>query len=159
MKAMKTLMIVSAIALAGSATAGDTRYQPVAQLQGVWLTQVEIRDCISDSKLAGPFPGIISFQAGGTVGESGPALPNSQRGAGFGVWRRTGRDTFAQTLTFQRFDVTGIYLGTQLIRGTPRVAADSMSFVAAGGTYEVRDARGNPLGAPGCSFATGVRLQ
>jgi len=158
MNATRKLLIVMAIALAGSASANDSRYQPVPQLQGVWFTQIEIRDCVSGNKLAGPFPGIISFQAGGTIGETGPALPNSTRGAGFGLWRRIGRDTFSETLTFQRFDMTGIYLGTQVIHATPKVAADSMSYVASGGTFEVKDTHGTAIGS-GCSYATATRLQ
>lgn len=157
MNTTKKLLIVMAIALAGSASANDSRYLPVPQLQGVWLTQVEIRDCVSGNKLAGPFPGIISFQAGGTIGETGPALPNSLRGAGFGVWKRTGRDTFSETLIFQRFDMTGIYLGTQVIHASPKVAADSMSYVVAGGTFELKDTRGTAIGS-GCSYVTATRL-
>ncbi|MEJ0085558.1 MAG: hypothetical protein WDO72_07745 [Pseudomonadota bacterium] len=161
MNAFNKLLLRGSVVLLGiSAAYGhDSRYQPVPQLQGVWLTQVFIRDCVSGANLAGPFAGILSFQSGGTVSETGPSLPNSTRGAGYGTWWRTGRTTFAQALTFQRFDVTGIYLGTQVIRGTPKVSNDSMSFVAEGGSFEVKDTRGTTLGAPGCSYATGARFR
>lgn len=157
---LNKLLTTGVLAMIGAVTvqAHDDRFQPVPQLQGVWKTQVTILDCVSGNKLAGPFPGFIAFQAGGTIGESGPALPNSTRGAGFGIWQRTGRNTFSETLTFQRFDLTGVYLGTQVIHATPKVADDSQSYVAAGGTFEVKDAAGTTL-TTGCSHATGARFK
>ena len=162
MNSMNKLLAAVTIALACTAAvqANDDggRFQPVPQLQGVWLSQITIRDCVSGNTLAGPFPGMISFQTGGTIGESGPSLPNSARGPGYGVWRRTGRDTFSETLTFQRFDLGGIFLGTQVIHATPKVANDSQSYVGSGGTFEVKDPLGSVI-ATGCSYATGIRFR
>jgi len=162
MNSAKKLLTAVTIALACTASVranddGD-RFQPMQQLQGVWLSQVTIRDCPSGAALAGPFPGMISFQTGGTIGETGPALPNSMRGPGFGVWHRTGRSAFSETLTFQRFDLSGIFLGTQVIHAMPNVANDSRSYVALGGTFEVKDQHGSTI-STGCSSATGVRFQ
>jgi hypothetical protein len=155
------LLATGVLAMIGACTVqahDDDRFQPVPQLQGVWKTQITIVDCVSGTKLAGPFPGFISFQAGGTISESGPALPNSTRGPGFGIWQRAGRNLFTETLTFQRFDPTGIYLGTQVIRAKAKVADDSQSYVGVGGTFEVKDQAGTTL-ATGCSNATAVRLK
>jgi hypothetical protein len=161
MNQMNKLLAVVALALACTAAVqaheDGGRFQPVPQLQGVWLSQITIRDCVSGNVLAGPFPGIISFQVGGTIGESAPPLPNSSRGPGYGVWQRTGRDTFSETLTFQRFDLSGIFLGTQVIHATPKVARDSQSYVGSGGTFEVKDQHGSVI-ATGCSYATGTRF-
>jgi hypothetical protein len=148
MNHFRKILAAGSVVLFGMSAAfgGDSHYQPVPQLQGVWLTKITIRDCVTGASLAGPFPGIVSFQSGGTLSESGPALPNSTRGPSYGTWWRTGRNTFAYTLTFQRFDLTGIYLG-------------SMSFVGDGGRFEVKDAAGTTLGAPGCSSGTAVRFK
>jgi hypothetical protein len=161
MNHFRKILAAGSVVLFGMSAAfgGDSHYQPVPQLQGVWLTKITIRDCVTGASLAGPFPGIVSFQSGGTLSESGPALPNSTRGPSYGTWWRTGRNTFAYTLTFQRFDLTGIYLGTQVIHATPKVANDSMSFVGDGGRFEVKDAAGTTLGAPGCSSGTAVRFK
>jgi hypothetical protein len=162
MNSTKKLLTAVTIALACTASvqANDdgAHFQPMPQLQGVWLSQVTIRDCVSGAALAGAFPGVISFQTGGTIGESGPALPNTTRGPGYGVWQRTGRSTFSETLTFQRFDLSGIFLGTQVIHAVPKVANDSRSYVGLGGTFEVKDQHGSTI-ATGCSSATGVRFQ
>ena len=157
-KLLTAVTLALACAASGRASDNSDRFQPMPQLQGVWLSQVTIRDCASGAAIAGPFPGMISFQTGGTIGESGPALPNSTRGPGYGVWRRTGRSTFSETLTFQRFDLSGIFLGTQVIHATPKVANDSRSYVALGGKFEVKDQHGSTI-ATGCSSATGVRFQ
>jgi len=161
MSRLGRLLVLGATTLlaATGAYANDAAHPgPVARLQGVWLTQVTIRDCVSGAALLGPFPGLITFQQGGTMAEIGPALPNSMRSPGHGTWRRTGRDTFEQALIFQRFDVTGIFLGTQVIRGNPQVAADSLTYKATGGSFEVKDRAGSTIGS-GCSSVTAVRFE
>ena len=144
-------------AAAAPAHDDDGRFLPVPQISGVWKTQVTIRDCPTRTiVLAGPFTGLITFAAGGVISESGPALPNTARGPGHGTWGRIGRNAFSEALVFQRFDLTGILLGSQEIRATAVVADDSRSYQASDGTFEVKDTQGNPL-AKGCASVTATR--
>jgi hypothetical protein len=125
-------------------------------LEGVWKTKVTIVQCQTRATLAGPFAGLITFAAGGTVTESGPATPGIVRGPAHGAWSRTGRNTFAETLIFQRANTTGDYLGTQEIQATVTVADDSRSYQAEGNFYS-KDPAGSTA-AVGCSTITATRF-
>jgi hypothetical protein len=155
-----TLGALSLLAVSAAiAHDGLSRYKPVPQVSGVWQTQVSIVDCPTRMiVLAGPFSGLITFVSGGTIGEMGPALPGTTRGPGHGTWARVGRNTFAESLIFQRFDMSGILLGSQEIRATAVVADDSNSYQVKDGTFEVKDTQGNML-AKGCSAVTATRFQ
>ena len=96
---MTTCLALGAFALLGAAALqahDDVRqFRPVPQIDGAWKTRVSIVDCLTRKIVfAGPFAGLITFAAGGTISESGPTLPNTARGPGHGMWRRTGRNTF-----------------------------------------------------------------
>ena len=157
-----TCLALGAFALLGATALqahDDVRqFRPVPQLDGVWKTRVSIVDCLTRKIVfAGPFAGLITFAAGGTTSESGPTLPNTARGPGHGAWRRTGRNTFLETLTFQRFDLTGIFLGSQEIRAPIMVSDDSRTYQANEGTFEIKDAAGTVL-TSGCSMVTAERF-
>ena len=156
-----TLLALGAFTLLGAAAlqAHDDGYafRPVPQLDGAWKTRVSIVDCQTRKIVfAGPFAGLITFAAGGTTSESAPALPNTDRGPGHGTWRRIGRNAFLETLVFQRFDVTGVLLGSQEIRATIKVSDDSRTYQVTDGTFESKDLLGSTL-ATGCSSVTADR--
>ncbi len=156
-----TCLTLGALALLSTAALqandDDRAFRPVPQINGAWKTRVSIVDCLTRKIVfAGPIPGLITFAAGGTISESGPTLPNTARGPGHGTWRRTGRNTFSETLIFQRFDVTGILLGSQEIRATVKVSDDSRTYQASDGTFEMKDNLGSTL-ATGCSSVTAER--
>ncbi len=154
---MGALALLSASAI--QAHSENNRFRPPPQIEGAWKTEVTIRDCATNAALpGGPFPGLITFAAGGTVSESAPPPPNMQRGPGHGTWRRTGRNTFSEVMAFQRFDLTNtLLLGSQEIRATAIVADDSGSYTASG-TFESKDMQGNTL-FRGCSAVVATRLQ
>lgn len=157
-----TCLAVGALALLGTTAlqAGDDPrlFRPVPQIDGAWKTRVSIVDCLTRKIVfAGPFSGLITFAAGGTISESGPALPNTVRGPGHGTWRRTGRNSFSEKLIFQRFDPTGVLLGSQEIRATAKVSDDSSTYQASDGTFEMKDNLGSTL-ATGCSLVTAERF-
>jgi hypothetical protein len=125
-------------------------------LQGVWLTQVSVVNCANPTIVfAGPFPGLLTFHADGTASETAPAPPNSQRSVSHGLWHRSGRNTFESALIFERLDVTGVFLGTQVIRATSQVINDSYT---AKGAFEIKDAHGATIGS-GCSAVTATRFK
>ena len=132
----------------------DVRSMP--RIEGVWLAQVSVTDCTNPSTtLLGPFPALLTFHTDGTVTETAPAPPNSQRSVSHGLWHRVGRNTFDEALVFQRLDVTGVFLGTQVIRATAQVANDSYT---AQGKFEIKEPRGSTV-ASGCSSVTALRFE
>jgi hypothetical protein len=145
-----------AIGAAGIAAAGADSSRTASRLTGVWLTQVTIRHCTTDDILAGPFPGLISYHAGGTVSEIGPSLPTTTRSPAHGVWRRTGPHSFVVDIIFQRYDLNGFFIGTQTIRGEPVIDVTTGTYVAKG-AFTLQDAAGAQVGA-GCSQVNGRRF-
>jgi len=154
--AAATLSALAIVAAVLVLPADAQAYKGGARLDGTWLTQVRIRDCASEQVVAGPFPGVIAFHKGGTVSETGPSLPMSTRGPAHGTWERAGDHGFKVKVTFQRFDLNGFYIGTQLIRARLTLAEDARSYVAEG-TFELQDALGAPIGS-GCSQVNGTRF-
>lgn len=144
-------------ALGAAAHENDDRYfRPLPRIEGVWLAQVSVTDCTNPSTtLLGPFPSLLTFHTDGTVAETAPAPPNSQRSASHGLWHRVGRNAFEEALIFQRLDVTGVFLGTQVIRATVQLANDSYT---ARGTFEVKDPHGTTIAA-GCSSVVATRFE
>jgi hypothetical protein len=128
----------------------------IAELQGVWTTQIRILDCSNDAVLAGPIPALISFNQGGTASETGPSTPMLVRGPALGTWHRLGRDTFEARFIFQRFDPGGFLIGTQTIRGHIQVASDGRTYVARG-SFALNDLLGQQVGG-GCSRVDGTRF-
>ena len=155
-----TLLLGTLAVLAAGGIAAhdnDDRYpRPILRLEGVWLAQVSVTDCTNPSTtLLGPFPSLLTFHADGTVTETAPAPPNSQRSASHGLWRRVSRNTFDEAMTFQRLDVTGIFLGTQVIRATLQLGDDSYT---AQGKFEIKESHGATI-ASGCSSVVAKRFE
>jgi hypothetical protein len=140
------------LASAAELSAADT----ATVFEGVWKTKVTIVHCQTRATLAGPFSGLTTIAAGGTFSESAPALPGTARGPSHGTWSRTGRNTFAEALLFQRFTTTGDLLGTQEIRAMATVADDSRSYQAEG-KFDTKDLSGSVVGS-GCSTVTATRF-
>lgn len=151
------LFLCFATATAGVAAADSDSSRIASRLTGVWLTEVTIRHCITDAILAGPFPGLISYHAGGTVSEVGPSLPMTTRSPAHGVWRRTGPHSYVVDVIFQRYDLGGFFLGTQAIRGEPVIDVETGTYVAKG-KFTLYDATGAQVGA-GCSQVHGTRFR
>lgn len=157
---IKTILLLLCLAVGhASAFAGTGAVSSGAapQLTGVWLTQVTIRHCVTDAVLAGPFPGLITYHAGGTVSEVGPALPMSTRSPAHGLWRRAGPHSYVVDVIFQRYDLGGMYLGTQTIRGEPVIDLESGTYTARG-SFLLHDVTGAQVGA-GCSQVVGRRFE
>jgi len=113
---------VAALTLASGALpvlAHDAARPPVYSIIGAWEMMVTVREDAEDCTTAplnafppNPFPGLQTFHLGGTLSETGSRSPPSRRSPGTGVWRRTGRSTFAGHQTFEIFDVNGLFART-----------------------------------------------
>lgn len=150
------LLLCIAAGIAGVATADAGPTGGATQLTGVWHTEITARDCVTDGVLGGPFQGLITYHAGGTVSEIGPSFPGTTRSAGHGVWRRSGPHSYVVNLIFQRYDLNGFYIGTQTIRGEPVIDIETGDYVAKG-TSTLHDALGAQVGA-GCAQVNGRRF-
>jgi hypothetical protein len=102
---------------AGGALAGDSKSAgPWYSLVGTWNSVITHVDC-SNGQPANPPPFKVheSYHLGGTYSQFGSTLGN-RRSDGYGVWRRTGRNTFEVSVTFFRFDDATGAMPTAVLR-------------------------------------------
>jgi hypothetical protein len=140
--------------------AGDSKNRPRG-LVGVWQTVVTGRDCQTGDPL-GPavIRGLFTFNLGGTMSEygigpgSGPAL----RSPGHGLWRREhGWKDYSYVFTYNRYDATGAFVGTQEVRASLELA-ESGDEIATRSAIDTIDPNGNVVGSF-CATATGTRFE
>jgi hypothetical protein len=158
-----TIMKTIAVTLAAFALLVSVQFTIFAQegrseglglsVVGTWQTMVTPRNCQTGDPVAPAFPGILTFSDGGTLTGTSTTAP-----AVFGSWStRHGWRNFDFAFISQRIAPGGVYLGTQTVRQSGRLANDGKSFVSSG-TVEVIDAAGNQVGA-GCASSTGTLFE
>jgi hypothetical protein len=132
-----------------------------AGLGGVWKTSITLVNCQTGAQLAPPFTSLLSFAANGTESEAtnNPALQPGQRSTAYGVWHRTGANTYHMN-TYAL-----ILFGTQgpppIQAGSQQIAQDIMLSGAtwtSNATITFYDTNGNQV-ASGCATAAAARLQ
>ena len=125
-------------------------------IQGVWRTVVTPRNCQTGEPIAPSFPGLFTFNKGGTMSEFGtaPAL----RSPGHGLWQREqGWHDYSLKFTFLRYNASGVFIGTQKITVALELGASGDKFTT-NSSVEVFDANGNLVGT-GCATAAGTRFE
>lgn len=152
--AAAVLILPASVGLASGDHGRRTLY-----VEGVWLTEVTLRDCISGQVAPVPnpiFPAVNTFHWGGTMSEHGARFSPALRNSGQGIWRRTGRSTFKSRFLFQRFDVNGFFIGMQDVARTMTLSDDGNSF-SADAAVTLTDASGAVV-VRGCATEEGQRV-
>jgi hypothetical protein len=127
---------------------------------GAWRTVVTPRNCQTGAPVATPFPGLFTFQEGGTMSESGvgPGSSPALRGPGHGVWQREqGWQNYSFAFTFYRYDAGGVFIGSQKVTATLELGASGDEFTT-NSAIAVFDANDNLIGS-GCATAAGTRFE
>ena len=128
-------------------------------IEGAWRTVVTPRNCQTDD----PFPslaGLFTFHQGGTMAEYGIGAGSSPalRSPGHGVWqRRHGWQLYSFAFTFNRYNASGMFLGTQKITGALELGAGGDTF-ATRSVIEILDVNDVVVGS-GCATAAGTRFE
>src|SRR5262245_8437679 len=112
---MKTWVIAAAAAFAVSgAGATDLERSETGSIRGVWITEGTLVNCATGAPVGvPPFQAINTFHKGGTMSEHGSRFSPALRNSGQGVWKQLGRYSFKSRFLFERFDVNGLFIGTQ----------------------------------------------
>ena len=158
------LMAIAALTVAlsfASAQTADENQSSGPHLRGVWRTMVTPIDCVTGGELAPPFPGLFTFNKGGTMSEYGisplvqqtPAL----RSPGHGTWQHVQGPNYSFTFIFYRYDTSGVFVGSQKITAALLLGASGTDFTTSS-TIEIFDADGNLIGT-GCATAAGTRFE
>ena len=162
----KPAMLVALALVATFATApiqaGDSKKNRPRGLEGVWQTVVTPRDCQTGDPL-GPFTirGLFTFNAGGTMSEYGigPGASPALRSPGHGIWQREhGWREYSFVFTYNRYDATGAFVGTQEVRASLELA-ESGDEIATSSQVHAFDPNGNVVGLVVCPTATGTRFE
>ena len=157
------LMVLAALTVAfslASAQTADENPSSARTIRGVWRTMVTPVDCVTGNPLAPPFPGLFTFNQGGTMSDYGISPGQAQtpalRSPGHGLWHHEGGN-FSFTFIFYRYDSTGLFIGSQQITAALVLGASGNDFTTSS-TIEIFDANGNLIGT-GCARAAGTRFE
>ena len=122
---------------------------------GTWQTSVTARNCQTGAPVAPAFPGLLTFNQGGTLSGTSTAVTSV-----YGVWQReNGLQQYSFAFISLRYNANGMFIGTQKVRQTATfggIGASGNEFTTTG-TSEVFDADGNLI-ATGCATSTGTRF-
>lgn len=148
-----------ALSFASAQTADENQSSAPNIGGGVWRTMVTPVDCQTGNQLAPPFPGLFTFNRGGTMSEYGisPGMTPALRSPGHGVWTHVGGPNFAFTFIFYRYDANGAFIGSQKITASLVLGASGNEFTTSS-TIEIFDANDNLI-ATGCATAAGTRFE
>ena len=159
--------VVSALAIAVSLAAQDNRQQPSSgastvserTIQGVWRTMVTPRNCQTGDAIL-TLSGLFTFNQGGTMSEYGigPGSSPALRSPGHGLWQREhGWQDYSFAFTYYRYDASGVFLGSQIVRATLELGAGGDEF-ASRSAIEILNVNGVVIGT-GCATAVGTRFE
>jgi hypothetical protein len=129
-------------------------------IQGAWRTKVTGVDCQTGGPLGTPFPGLFTFNEGGTMSEFGigPGSSPALRSPGHGVWQRgNGWQNYSYAFTYYRYDSSGVFIGSQKVTSALELGASGDNFISHS-VVTVLDANDNVI-VTRCATAAGTRSE
>jgi hypothetical protein len=121
---------------------------------GTWQTSVTPRNCQTGAAVAPPFPGILTFNRGGTLTGTSTNAPSA-----YGVWEsENGSQRYTFSFLFLRYNASGAFIGTQKVRQTVEIIGGRGDRFTSDGAVEIYDVNGNLIGT-GCATSTGTRFE
>ena len=137
----------------GSSAAAAQEWKGGRTLVGTWQTVVTPRICATGAPLPVTFPGILTFEQGGTMTGTSTAVSSV-----YGVWERlSGYSEYSFASISQRYSATGVFLGNRRIDQNVTIDSSGDTFTSEG-TFVDTDPAGTTT-ASGCSSSTGVRFR
>jgi hypothetical protein len=129
-------------------------------IRGAWRTMVTGVACQTGGPLGTPFPGLFTFNEGGTMSEYGigPGSSPALRSPGHGVWHREqGRQNYSYAFTYYRYDSSGAFIGSQKVTSALELGTSGDEFITHS-VVSVLDANNNVI-ATFCATAAGTRFE
>lgn len=121
-------------------------------IQGAWRTVVTPVNCQTGEPVAPAFQGLLGFHDGGTLSGTSTVVT-----VAYGGWQRErGWQNYSFAFTNFRFNSSGVFIGSQVVRQTA-VLENGNQFASAG-TLEIFDVNSNLI-ATGCANSTGTRFE
>jgi hypothetical protein len=156
------LIVIAALTVAFSFASAQAPERTMSErtIQGAWRTMVTPVSCQTGDPLGPPFPGLFTFNKGGTMSEYGigPGSSPALRSPGHGVWEHEhGWQDYSFTFTFYRYDASGVFIGSQKVTATLELGASGDEFTTQS-VVQVLDVNGNVI-ATFCARAAGTRFE
>ena len=129
-------------------------------IQGAWRTMVTGVNCQTGDPLGPPFPGLFTFNKGGTMSEYGigPGSSPALRSPGHGVWQHeVSWQDYSYTFTYYRYNSSGVFIGSQKVTSALELGASGDEYTAHS-AVEILDANGNVI-ATFCAVNAGTRFE
>ncbi|MDQ3749193.1 MAG: hypothetical protein M3367_09315 [Acidobacteriota bacterium] len=144
---------------------GDLREEQTERsgntIVGVWRVALTPRNCQTGAPVAPTSRPLFTFHEGGTLSEynAGPAQTPAMRSPGHGVWEQQmrGRQNYSLAFIINRYDASGVFIGTQQIRAFLELAEGGDSYTT-NATVQTFDANDNLVGT-GCATSVGTRFE
>jgi hypothetical protein len=122
-------------------------------IEGTWRTVVTPINCQTGVPVASPFPGLLTFNKGGTLTGTSTVAASV-----YGVWEMVrGSQNYNFAFTNFRYDPAGVLIGSQVVRQDASMDESRDDFTSTG-TVQMLDINGNVVGN-GCARSTGSRFQ
>jgi hypothetical protein len=150
-------VVCGMFAVPGSAQSEES----ASGLQGTWRVQVNLISCSTGQNIGPSFSSLLTFARGGTLTGTtrNPAFQPGQRTPDFGIWSKTGSNTYAADseafILFTNSTPPIFQSGTQRISQTITLNGNSFESVAITRFY---DTAGNLL-ISGCAHALATRFE
>ena len=156
------LIVIAALTVAFSFASAQAPERTMSErtIQGAWRTMVTRVNCQTGVPLGPPFPGLFTFNEGGTMSEYGigPGSSPALRSPGHGVWQREhGWQNYSYTFTYYRYNSSGVFIGSQKVTSALELGASGDEFTTHS-VVEVFDANDNVI-ATFCATAAGTRFE
>ncbi len=173
------LMLFGFTQISVSGQESETGNSPEEQIEGArqsivgaWRTAVTLRNCQTGLPLAPASRGLLTFNEGGTLSEynASPALSPAMRSPGHGVWERLREHEYSFVFIINRYDASGVFIGTTKIRAALELGASGNVFTnnaaisasrnvfTTNAAVEIFDASDNLIGR-GCATSVGTRIE
>ena len=153
----RALIVVAALNVAFSFASAQA---PERTIQGAWRTMVTPINCQTGDPLAPPFPGLFTFNEGGTMSEYGigPGSNPALRSPGHGVWQHEqGWQDYSYAFTYYRYNSSGVFIGSQKVTSALKLGESGDEFISHS-VVSVLDTNDNVI-ATFCATAAGTRFE
>jgi hypothetical protein len=147
------ILMISIVSVTAQSVTAQSE-APERSLVGVWVTQVTRRNCETGEPI-GTGRAQFTYAEGGTLLETiGPSI---FRSPGNGIWKREhGWNEYSFALRFMRYDATGSFVGSGVVRGTLTLD-ETGNHLTSTATNDVLDVNGNVI-ASGCATSVSTRF-
>lgn len=158
-----TVIFVSGQDLENGTLLNSTKNISKRSIQGVWLVQVQQRNCQTGDPIGPAGHGLLTFAEGGTINETtappAPLVPLPIpffRSPGHGIWERHNWEHYTAAIINQRLNADGTFAGCTRLRANFQLMESSNEFTSTG-SFELINPSGTVI-FTGCSTSTGTRF-